>query len=77
MSVFILHVLNSMNILFHIKACVRLHAYTQTLAYTYTSRVFLRVALFVRGTSFPVYVAFHDGEGGEERIACRKSSFQV
>ena len=86
MSVFILRVLNSINILFHIKECeyvcvcvyvyvcmcmyIYIHAYTQTLVHTYTSWAFLRVAPFVRGTSFPVCVSFHDRDGGEKQIVC-------
>ena len=72
MSVFILHVLNSINILFHIKACayIYIYTYTQTLVHTYTSWAFLRVSPFVRGTSFPVCVSFHDREVGEKQIEC-------
>ena len=49
---------------------IYIHAYTQTLVHTYTSWAFLRVAPFVRGTSFPVGVSFHDRDGGEKQIVC-------
>lgn len=70
MSVFTLRFKFHKHYLSHKSMCIYIYAYTQTLVHTYTSWAFLRVAPFVRGTSFPVCVSFHDRDSGEKQIVC-------